>query len=62
MDDDAILAGHIIAKFMAASAPLEQYLQRGGALTKLQLESVSLTVAGLQTFLDIWKNKQATKE
>ena len=56
MDDDAF-ANNIIAQFMTASAPLEQYLQHRGPLTDLQLESVSLTVAGLQTFLDIWKKK-----
>jgi hypothetical protein len=53
MDDESLLANQIIAQFMTASAPLEKYLQHGGALTDLQLESVSLTVSGLQTFLDI---------
>src|ERR671910_30479 len=47
----------LIAHFMSASAPLERYLQQGKPLTALQLESISLTIDGLFTFLDTWKRK-----
>lgn len=50
--------GHrILAKFMSASAPVEKYLQEGGTFTTQELESLSLTISGLQTFLDTWKRK-----
>jgi hypothetical protein len=45
----------LISNFIAASAPLETYLQQGGPLTPLQVESITLTMSGLQTFLDVWK-------
>lgn len=47
----------LLANFMSASAPMETYLQQGGSLTPLQLESLSLTIQGLQSFLGIWKRK-----
>jgi hypothetical protein len=47
----------LIAHFMSASAPLERYLQQGKPLTALQLESISLTIDGLFTYLDTWKRK-----
>ncbi len=51
----------LIAKFMSASVPIETYLQQGRPLTDAQLELISLTVAGLQTFLDSWKRKHNKK-
>jgi len=51
----------LVADFMTASTPLEQYLQQGGPLTDLQVESVSITVGNLQTFLVIWKRKHGKK-
>lgn len=51
-------SGHrILANFMSASAPVEKYLQEDGPFTAQELESLSLTISGLQTFLDIWKRK-----
>ena len=47
----------LIAQFMSASSPLEEYLRQGGALTPLQLQSICTTISGLQTFVDIWKSK-----
>ena len=55
-------AHRLVADFMTASTPLEQYLQQGGPLTDLQVESVSITVKNLQTFLDIWKRRHGEKE
>ena len=52
----------LLATFMSASAPMETYLQQGGALTPLQLESLSLTIEGLQSFLAIWKRKHGLKD
>ena len=56
VDDDATTR-RLIAEFLSSSTPVEQYLKRGGPLTDLQLEALSLTVDSLQTFLDIWKMK-----
>jgi hypothetical protein len=50
--------GHrLIAKLMAASSPIEKHLQEGGPLTVRELESLSLTISSLQTFLDLWKRR-----
>jgi hypothetical protein len=57
MTDEESETQKLIAAFMSASAPLERYLQEGRPLTALQLESISLTVDGLYTFLDIWNRK-----
>ena len=35
--------------------PVEKYLKEGRPLTDLQVESISLAVGVLQTFLNIWK-------
>ena len=51
----------MIADFMKASAPLETYLQQRGPLTPLQIESITLTVSGLQTFINVWKKKNAAE-
>jgi hypothetical protein len=51
----------LVANFMTASTPLEQYLHQGGPLTDLQIESVSLTVKNLQLFIDFWKRRHDQK-
>ena len=48
----------LVAIFMTASSPLETYLQQGGPLTPLQLACIEKTMAGLQTFLAVWKRKR----
>lgn len=48
---------HLIAHFMSASAPLEEYLRQGKPLTQRELELLSLTMTGLQTFMNVWKRK-----
>ncbi|MBX3302181.1 MAG: chemotaxis protein CheB [Nitrospira sp.] len=55
-------AHKLLATFMSASAPIETYLQHGHPLTDHELELLSLTVSGLQTFLDIWKRRYGVKE
>ena len=57
MEHHEQLAQELIAKFMAASSPLEAYLQQKGPMTDVQLESLSVTLESLQTFLQIWKQK-----
>lgn len=57
MDQDGIEANRLVADFMTASAPLEAYLQQGQPLTPLQLQSITNTIDGLQTFLDVWHKK-----
>jgi hypothetical protein len=57
MDTDSIRIQRLIATFMSASAPVEKYLQQGGPLTAQEFDSLSLTISGLQTFLDVWKRK-----
>lgn len=52
-----IPAHQLIAHFMSASVPLEQYLQRGKPLTLQEIDLISLTVMGLQTFIEVWKRK-----
>ena len=61
VDDDATTR-RLIAQFLSSSTPVEEYLKRGGPLTDLQLEALSLTVDSLQTFLDIWKMKHGKKD
>ncbi len=58
---DVLKTEQMIAAFMSASAPIESYLQGGKPLTDRQLEMISLTVSGLQTFLDAWKRKRRPK-
>jgi len=62
MFNDDVTARRIIAQFLSSSTPIEEYLKRGGPLTHLQLESLTLTVDSLQTFLDIWKMKHGKKD
>jgi len=57
MDQKELDPQRLLANFMSASATMETYLQQGGSLTPLQLESLSLTIEGLQSFLGIWKRK-----
>jgi hypothetical protein len=54
---DEVPTHHMIAQFMSVSAPLEEYLRQGKPLTHHEIELISLTVTGLQTFLDVWKRK-----
>ncbi len=53
----ALNTDKMVAKFMSASTPIESYLQEGKTLTDNQLEMVSLTISGLQTFLHSWMGK-----
>jgi len=57
MDADTIRIHRSIAKLMSASAPVEEYLRQGRPLTAQEFQSLSLTISGLQTFLDVWKRK-----
>jgi len=57
MDTDTIPIHRLIAKFMSESALVEKYLQQGRPLTAQQFDSLSLTISGLQRFLDVWKRK-----
>ncbi len=61
MADKDVTTQRLIADFMAASTPIEKYLQQGGQLTDLELQSISLTIDSLQTFLNIWHAKQGKK-
>jgi hypothetical protein len=44
----------LIADFLAVSSPLEAFLQQRKPLTNLELQSITLTVDGLQDFLAAW--------
>ena len=61
MDEEDVNSQRLIANFMAASTPVEKYLQQGGRLTDLELQSLSLTIDSLQTFLNIWMSKHDKK-
>jgi len=61
MADEDVTTQRLIANFMTASTPIEKYLQQGGQLTDLELQSISLTIDGLQTYLNIWHAKQGKK-
>ena len=52
----------IISKLLAAMTPVEKHLKDGRPLTDLQVESISLAIGVLQTFLDIWKARYKYKE
>jgi hypothetical protein len=52
----------VIAQFLSTSSRLEKYLQDGKPLTMQQLESLSVAVSGLHTFLDSWKRKYGQKK
>ena len=57
MDSEAVKIQRLIANLMSASAPVEEYLRQGKPLSPQELESLALTISGLQTFLEIWKRK-----
>jgi len=57
MEIDTIPLHRVIAAFMSASTPVEEYLRQGRPLTAREFESISLTIKSLQTFLDVWKKK-----
>ena len=57
MDNDAVRIRRLLADLLSASAPVEEYLRQGKSLTPQELDSLSLTISGLQTFLDVWKRK-----
>ena len=61
MADEDLPTHRLIANFMTASTPLEKHLQQGEPLTDLELQSLSLTIDSLQTFLDGWKTKHGKK-
>ena len=45
----------LIANFLSLSIPVEEYLRHGEPLTVEELESMSLTITGLRTILEVWK-------
>ena len=47
----------LVANFMVASTPLEKYLQGGGPLTEVELDSIEVTLVSLRILLDSWKMK-----
>jgi len=54
MKEEERHAQQLLARFMIASTQVEAHLQRKEPLTDLQLQSLSLTVKSLQTFLESW--------
>jgi hypothetical protein len=54
-------AYRLIADLLKSTTPLGQYLKEGGPLTTLELESLTLTVASLKTFITVWKAQYGTK-
>jgi len=61
MIDESIMtheSQEIIRRFLVASSPLEAYLQLHRPLTALELQSLTVALRSLQTFLDIWKQKE----
>ena len=57
-----VVSYRMISKLLAAMTPVEKYLKEGRPLTDLHVESISLAVGVLQTFLDIWKARYKYKE
>lgn len=55
-------ASRLIANLIAAVSPLEKYLRRGRPLTGLQVESLSLVLRTLETFLAVWKAGKGYKD
>ena len=55
MGTNRIQIRRLIANPMSASPPIEEYLRQGRPLTAQEFDSLSLTISGLQTFLDIWR-------
>ena len=62
MSTDVVETQRLIAHLMLASAPVEEYLQQNKPLTAQQYESLSLTLEGLQTFLEVWKRKHNVRD
>jgi len=57
MKNQQIPVARLLANFMSAAVPLEDYLRQGKPFTRIQLEAITSTLSGLQTFLDVWKRK-----
>ncbi len=55
-------AHRIVADFLTARNPIENYLQLGLPLTLLHVNSIFRTLEGLETFLGIWKEKHGGVE
>jgi hypothetical protein len=55
--DTPIDVKHQIAAFMSACVPLEQHLQEGAPLSEIDVESIKVTIMGLQTNLMVWQRK-----
>jgi hypothetical protein len=58
IDEEHLRIQHLVADFMGVSTKMERHLQQRGPLTQLQVESLTLTISSLQTFLDTWKEKR----
>jgi len=54
-------ASRLIANFMTALIPIEKYLKGGRPLTGLQVESLSLALATVESFLAVWKAAKGYK-
>ena len=46
-----------VAMFMTACVPVEKYLMGGHPLTDIEADSMTSTIEGLRTALDVWKRK-----
>jgi hypothetical protein len=57
MDKQEQYANRLIADFMTASSPIENYLQQDLPLTAMQWDLIHQTITGLQIFADKWKQK-----
>ena len=51
----------LILKFMLASSPVEDLLRQNRPLSDRQVESLSVTLESLQTYLNIWKQRHGKK-
>ena len=58
----AVTASRLIANLMTALIPIEKYLKRGRPLTGVQVESLSLALQTVQTFLAVWKAGKGYKK
>ena len=52
----------MIARFLKASADLEQYLHGDGPLTQLHQQTIETTIVGLRTMLDSWARKNRPEQ
>jgi hypothetical protein len=57
-EDDSKALQDSINAFLSASLPMEEYLREKRPLTALQVQTISLAITGLQTFLEIWKRRK----